>query len=230
MWLVVHVPKTAGTSFRHALEQYFGPDNVIRDYGRNAAATTEVVRNHLYKPGQARPLDELVQELSGCSRKVLVGHFPASKYGEFFEPQKMISFVRDPLIRTCSEFMHRKRNTTFDGSFSEFISTSSMINVQSRFLRGIPVESMVGLTERYCESLKYINETFQLELRAMKRNIGKKGGGQKLAENLSGHELELFHKLNGEDLELYKSATQRFDDLKIPKSKGNQFMNWWNGR
>jgi len=230
MWLVVHVPKTAGTSFRHALEQFFGPDNVILDYGRNAAATTEIVRNHLYKPAQAKPLNELVQELSGRSKKVLIGHFPVSKYVDFFEPKNIISFVRDPLIRTCSEYMHRRRNASFEGSFCDFISASNMINIQSRFLQGIPVESVVGLTEQYCESLMYINEAFQLELRVMKRNVGKKGGGQKFAENLSNHELEFFRELNEKDLKLYLCATQRFNALKRPKSKGNQLMNWWKDR
>ena len=47
MWLVVHVPKTAGTSFRWALDKCFGESNVVRDYGRKADATSDVVRERL---------------------------------------------------------------------------------------------------------------------------------------------------------------------------------------
>ena len=230
MWLVVHVPKTAGTSFRQALERYFGPDKVIRDYGRNAEATTDVVRNHLYSDGKQKPLNELIQVISNNSRKVLVGHFPVRKYISYFEPENIISFVRDPLTRTCSEYMHRMKNSSFEGTFCDFMREPSIRNIQSRFLEGIPEESMIGLTEHYRESLMYINASFQFKLSTLKRNVDRKGGGQKFVENLSKQELGLFHKLNKKDIELYKRVKQRFDALDIPKHSGNRFINWLNGR
>ncbi len=230
MWLVVHVPKTAGTSFRQALERYFGPDKVIRDYGRNAEATTDVVRDHLYSTGKPKPLSELVQVIADSSNKVLIGHFPVRKYANYFAPENIISFVRDPLTRTCSEYVHRMRNASFEGSFCDFMSEPGVKNIQSRFLEGIPEESMIGLTEQYCESLLYINESFQFKLNTLKRNVDRKGGGQKFAENLSRPERELFHKLNKEDLELYKCATQRFDSFDISPSTGLRFFKWLNGK
>jgi len=230
MWLVVHVPKTAGTSFRHALERYFGSKKIVCDYGYNEKATTGVVRDHLYSAGEPKPIGELVQTLSDGSSKVLVGHFPVRKYADYFVPQNIIGFMRDPLIRTCSEYMHRIRNASYDGSFSDFMREPSIKNIQTRFLVGMPEEAMIGLTEQYHESLLYINQSFQFKLSTLKRNVDRKGGGQKFAESLSRHELELFHELNMEDIELYKRATQRFDTLDIPRTMGMRLMKKWSDR
>ena len=43
MWLVVHIPKTGGTSFRWALEKYFGESKVIDEDGRPVLAADLVV-------------------------------------------------------------------------------------------------------------------------------------------------------------------------------------------
>lgn len=230
MLLVVHVPKTAGTSFREALDNYFGPDKVVRDYGHNVEATTEVVRNHLYANGEPKPIGDLLQVISDDSKKVLIGHFPARKYADYFEPQNIIGFMRDPLIRACSEYMHHMRNDSYEGSFCEFMDEDGIRNIQTRFLEGMPEESIIGLTEQYRESLMYINKTFQLKLSPLKRNIDRKGGGQKFAKSLSQHELELFNKLNEKDLELYRCATERFARLDIPETTGKRFFKWLNGR
>ena len=228
MWLVVHVPKTAGTSFRQALEKHFGPTRVIRDYGKNAEATTEVVREHLYNDADSKSLDELIEVISNSPAKVLVGHFPVRKYARFFQEKNILTFVRDPLVRTCSEYLHRSRNASYKRSFSDFVAESSIRNIQSRFLQGVPDGSFIGVTEKYRESLAYINDSFQMRLTAMRRNVDKKGGGHRFAENLSRGELELFGELNKNDLALYKRATQRFDALDIPETLGLRFINWWN--
>jgi len=227
MWLVVHVPKTAGTSFRKALEKYYGPTRVIRDYGKNAEATTKVVKDHLYNDAGSKPLDELIEVISSSPAKVIVGHFPVRKYARYFRPENILTFVREPLVRTCSEYLHRIRNASYEGSFSDFMAKSSIRNIQSRFLQDVPEESFIGVTEKYRETLAYINDAFQMRLTALKRNVDRKGGGHKFAENLSRDELELFGELNKKDLALYKSATQRFDALDMPKTSGSRSINWW---
>jgi hypothetical protein len=224
MWLVVHVPKTAGTSFRQALEQYFGPDRVIRDYGRDAETTTKIVQDYLYRAEKPKSPAELVQAISDDSKKILVGHFPVRKYAGYFAPQNIICFVRDPLIRTCSEYLHRMRNSSFDGTFCDFISKPGIKNIQSRFLQGIPEESVIGLTEHYRESLIYINDFFKFKLNTLRRNVDRKGGGQKFAENLSKHELDLFYKLNEKDQKLYDNALHGFSALDIQKSTFGRFL------
>jgi len=213
MWLVVHMPKTAGTSFRWALENYFGKTQVIRDYGPHENTTSEVVREHLYSGDEMKGPGTLVAEISGQSMDVLVGHFPLERYTDCFEAQNIIAFVRDPLVRMCSEYLHRLKNKSFTDSFSEFLQRPSYQNLQSRFLKGVSEETFIGVTEHYAESLQLINRAAQWNLSTRKKNVGRRGGGKKMAANLSVHESDLFYKMNVDDVELYNFITQRFANL-----------------
>ena len=44
--------------------------------------------------------------------------------------------------------------------------------------------------------------------------MGRRGGGQKFAEKLSEHELDLFYKMNAQDKVLYQRVIRRFATLK----------------
>ena len=213
MWLVVHTPKTAGTSLRWALEKYFGKSNIIRDYGPNSNVTADIVREHLYSSDESKGPESLVAGISSEKKKVLIGHFPLQRYAGFFEAQNIITFVRDPLVRTCSEYLHRIKDKSFTSSFSEFSQRPAYQNLQSRFLQGVSEDSFIGITEKYSESLQHINHIAQWNLLTRKKNLGRRGGGQKFAEKLSVHESDLFYKMNAEDVGLYRFATQRFSVL-----------------
>jgi len=44
--LFIHIPKTAGTSFRVAAEKYFGEDNTFYDYSAKSPETSaEILEN-----------------------------------------------------------------------------------------------------------------------------------------------------------------------------------------
>jgi len=214
MWLVVHTPKTAGTSFRWSLEKYFGKSNIIRDYGPHSSVTSDVVQEHIYCGGESKGAKSLVTEISNDGKRILIGHYPLQKYADFFNAQNIIAFVRDPLVRMCSEYLHRVKNKAFTGTFPEFLQRPGYQNLQSRFLNGLAEETFVGVTERYSESLQFINDAAQWKLSTRKKNVGRRGGGRKLAENLSAHETELFYKMNAADVDLYKSIIQRFTALR----------------
>jgi hypothetical protein len=213
MWLVVHTPKTAGTSLRWALEKYFGKSNIIRDYGPQSDTTSVVVRKHLYSGDDSKGPGSLITEISGDTNRILIGHFPLRKYAEHVEAQNIITFVRDPLVRTCSEYLHRIKNKTFTGTFSEFLQRPGYQNMQSRLLKGVTEDTFIGITEHYAESLERINHIARWNLLARKKNMGRRGGGQKFAEKLSAHELDLFYKMNAQDEELYQLAIRRFATL-----------------
>lgn len=102
----IHVPKTAGTSFTHALERTFSHDRLAWDYGARSPRTTPWVRTHVYEsPDRERFVDELL------SRRVVVlgGHVGWPHYGDVFSPQRTIAFVRDPVERMVSEWCDRDR-------------------------------------------------------------------------------------------------------------------------
>ena len=215
MWLVVHTPKTAGTSLRWALEKYFGKLNIIRDYGPHSNVTADIVREHLYSGDESKGPESLVAEVSSEKKKALIGHFPFQRYADCFEAQRIITFVRDPLVRMCSEYLHRIKDKSFTGSFSEFLQRPVYQNLQSRFLQGVSEDTFIGITEKYPESLQHINHIAQWSLATRKKNVGRRGGGQKFAETLSVHESDLFYKMNAEDAELYRVATERFSALGV---------------
>lgn len=217
IWLVIHIPKTAGTSFRWALEKRFGKHQVVRDYGPEANATSPLVLDHLYNSD--RTVDgrsALIETMKNGSGKIIIGHFPLEKYAMFFEPERIIAFVRDPLVRTCSEYLHRVRHGMFEGSLSEFFQIPAFQNQQARLLRGLSKQSFIGLTERYNDALKRINAANSWNLPKLKKNIGRKGGGRKLAESLATPELDYFYKVNQQDMDLYEASRLRFESTETP--------------
>jgi hypothetical protein len=224
MWLVLHIPKTAGTSLRWALDKYFGKSEVIRDYGPDAPATSDIVREYLYSGDESKGPGRLVSRISNDSKKVLIGHFQLKKYADFFETRNIMTFVRDPLVRMCSEYLHRKEHGKFSGSFSEFIQVPGYQNVQLGYLDSVSERVFVGITEHYDESLRYVNHATGWNLVNLKRNVRQNGGGRKFAENLSVHELELFYRMNAADMDMYKSVTRQFDALEKPDVKGKSFF------
>lgn len=226
MWLVIHIPKAAGTSFRWSLEKYFGKNRIIRDYGQEASATTDVVREHLYSGDKSKNAATLINALERRHARVLVGHFPLAKYAKFFEPGKIVTFVREPLIRSCSEYLHRVRNGTFEGSLIDFFQRPGFQNQQSRLLKCVPGQAFIGIAEQYGDSLRRINFTNKWKLKTRKKNVGHQGGGQKLAESLSLVELEYFNGVNQKDLKFYRDSVQKFEAMEVQVDKTTGFLNW----
>ena len=226
MWLVLHIPKTAGTSLRWTLEKSFGKSEVIRDYGPDAKETSKVVREHLYSGDESKGPNTLVTDISSHRKMVLIGHFPLQKFAGFFEAKNIVTFVREPLVRMCSEYLHRIKNKTFTGTFSEFVQKPEFQNSQIEYLCGISAESLIGVTEHYDQSLQYLNRKTHWSLSARKKNVGRHGGGQKFAENLSRHELDLFYKINADDVGLYQSAIRRLAACEPPDPTDANFIDW----
>ena len=210
MWLVIHIPKTAGTSLRWALEKQFGKSQIIRDYGASPTNTSDIVRKYIYEESQSSGPAELIKEMTDRGSKVLMGHVPLQKYAAYFEPENIITFVRDPLIRICSEYLHKTRHASFSKSFSDYLQKPGIQNQQSGLLEGASAEMVVGITNQYRASIKLINSTFDWKLKTLKKNVAKSKGGQRFAENLSKPELDVFYELNKKDMSLYQMAEQSF--------------------
>jgi len=229
MLLVVHIPKTAGTSLRLALQQRFGLARVARDYGPQSDFTTEAVQRHMYqKPTKASARD-LVTELKDSGYAALIGHFPYSRYGRFFKGDRSIAFVREPLERSCSEYLHKTTNGTLQGTFEEFMQLPPQQNLQSRFLNGHSGEMFLGLTEHYRASMQSLNERFELRLKTRKVNVGTSGGGARYLESLPSELIQQFYELNSKDLELYESLTKRMELQPKKLRPQSTFLRRWLG-
>ncbi|QIL89859.1 hypothetical protein GNX18_08920 [Microbulbifer sp. SH-1] len=207
-YIFVHIPKTAGTSFRLAADSFFGRTNVCRDYGPKSPETSHIVKQWVIE-AQDKWLFKKAFERSGY--RLLTGHFHASAYSPLFGTCRMITFVREPLQRLVSEYKHMVRNYGYEKSFEDFYRAPHNINRQQRILGQQQWASLgfIGLTERYDESLQLLRRKYKLDIPNLRENLGRAGLAERY-EIPAAQEQELRH-LNAEDIALYDAISSQFD-------------------
>jgi hypothetical protein len=90
-WVSYHIPKTAGTSFRVALQQAFGDDSFFGVYESSGANELSLGQQIWLPP----------------KRSVIHGHFrPHSRHKNLFRNAKRITWLRDPIKRMWSQLNH----------------------------------------------------------------------------------------------------------------------------
>lgn len=205
----LHIPKTAGTSFRLGAERYFGCERVVYDYGKNSTATTSLVVDSLYE----EPMD-FWQFKKGCetgNAAMVGGHVNIARFVSLLGAGNSVTFLRDPLQRMASEYAHFVRHYEYKGSFHDFYSRPIMHNRQRKILHGVDVEAVgfVGLTERYADSLKLLNARYGIAIPQREDNRGRK----RLEEGhtISAEDEAAFRRLNKRDIRLYEQAVALFD-------------------
>jgi hypothetical protein len=92
----VHVPKTAGTSFRHILFSAYGKDSVLEDYAEDPVNPCSIAS---MDPGAY--LRSPILNLEGYD--VVHGHFHPNKYS-FIDNSAYITFLREPIDNVFSIF------------------------------------------------------------------------------------------------------------------------------
>lgn len=212
VWLMplffVHIPKTAGTSFRLGAELYFSKEKIVYDYTKNSNETSPVVFELLYED-----LKDLWEFKNVCEQRntaMIGGHVSIGRFVSLFGTNQTLTFLRDPLQRIASEYAHFVRHYEYTGSFQEFYSLPVMQNRQKAHLKGVALEAIgfVGLTENYAESLDILNAHYGIKIPLREDNRGK--------QNLSAiHEISFddeveLKRLNKEDLHLYQQASKLF--------------------
>ncbi|WP_150111603.1 FkbM family methyltransferase [Oscillatoria nigro-viridis] len=101
----VHLPKTAGSTFRQILIQVYGSEQVFCDYFLDGF--TEKV--------ESRPVTHALEWISPQHR-VIHGHFPVSKYKEYFPEAKWIIWLRNPILKLISYYFFQKGIPATDDS------------------------------------------------------------------------------------------------------------------
>lgn len=200
--IFVHIPKTAGTSFRASAEAWFGKRRLLFDYGSQARKTSRVFRD--YEVGRLG-WSCVVNKVAKSS--FVTGHFPASRYLNDFDPVCFCTFVRDPVQRTISQYFHHKQALGYAEGIEIFIEDVRFHDQQHRLLAGLPIERMgfVGVTEAYADSLAVFNASFGTSLQVEFRNQREKS----TKENTVSPELVgRIKELNARDLKLYCAAQQ----------------------
>jgi hypothetical protein len=203
MIISVHVPKCAGTSFRHVLESLCGPQ-VWYNYGT------------IFSRGQARA--DLVPE----GARFIHGHFLADAFDDLFPQRRLVTWVRHPIERVVSNYHHFLRapdmrddccRALHEGKLGleAFAELEWMRNESTRYLAGKPVEDFefVGITERFGESIGQFCRTFGYRdvVRHPRVNInpGRVSESYALPDRVRARLLEL----NRDDLGWYARAAER---------------------
>jgi len=210
MHFFVHIPKTAGTSFRIAAERYFSSERVVCDYGEHSPVTSECVQQHLYQP-EKEDKAGFLQHCQAHQVRLIAGHKAVARYAGDVGILNVISFLREPLERAYSGYLHFKRDGRFRGTFREFCQDKRQQNTHRRMLGNLSLHALgfVGLTEAYKESLRMINRINGWKLR--KRHVNRSRFLEPGPKTISTEDRQVFNDLNGNDIKLYEDARWWFE-------------------
>jgi hypothetical protein len=148
MIVSVHVPKCAGTSFRHLVDRIYG---ATAWYNYGTIFSRDQCRLELVPPGTA----------------FIHGHFIADSFDDIFPERTLITWVRDPVERVVSNYHHFLRSPDMRDdccralhekklNLREFADLDWMRNMGCRYLANKPVEDFkfAGIAERFAESMQ----------------------------------------------------------------------------
>lgn len=204
----VHVPKTAGTSFRHALVHQLGAEALALDYGPKAKETSPLVKQLVY---ETPDIPRLRQAMIDAGLKVLCGHVPADRYADVFGRRNLLVIVRDPIQRLVSEYQHFRRHHGETRGFLEFFRDNRFVDHQVRMAGAVaPADyGFVGVTERYAETVAAANRQYGWNLPVVQVNLGRPSlnTAYRLEPALEAEVAEL----NRLDLEFYQAAVAEFE-------------------
>lgn len=201
--IFVHIPKTAGTSFRSAASEYYGKDRILNDYGYESEETSEAVLKHYYQDEDA----DLLRDASK-SYQLISGHYPASRYSVIFADAPVVVFIREPIARVVSEYNHLCNLNGYKGSLRSFYSKEIYQDRQYKLLAGLSLEELafVGITDEYDLSLSIFNDLFEANLQS--QNINKGHYQNNNISDLSKEEVDEIAELNQKDIALYQAAKE----------------------
>lgn len=217
----LHIPKTAGTSFRNILKSVYGDK--------------QVARFDINNKGVVRLNEEIYTKSELPGFRVLHGHFAyESITGQFKLPDnyKLITWVRDPVKRVLSNYFYlesrlkeilneEKKNlnilSKLQRSLIEYARAEINRNRQSKFLAGCPLSSFdfIGIQEYFDPEIQRLAQVLQWQHIPDTLHHNKTSGAQ---NNIESDILAEILDLNLDDMHLYEEAV-KIRDRKI--SNGN---------
>ena len=200
----IHIPKTAGLSFREILFKVYGKDGV---YAKN--------RGELQKEGIT------IEGSIPKSIRVFHGHLHYAELKGIIGPEsRIITWFREPVKRVISnyyynithEFPKRKLENPDLKKFSleEFIEKPNRQNVMSQFLEGISLEKIffLGFQEDFNSDLGILARKLSWEDENWKKNerLNDNSKVRDSAPETSQEIIDRIKEVNQKDIELYHRA------------------------
>jgi hypothetical protein len=203
MIVSVHVPKSAGTSFRRVLEEVCGA-RIWFNYGT------------IFSREQAKA------DLVPAGTKFIHGHFLADAFDDLFPDRRLVTWVRDPVERLLSNYHHFLRSPDMRDDccrallerkldLRQFADLEWMRNYTAHYLANKPVGAFafVGIAERFEESIRLFCESFGFRdaTRIPRDNTNPERAGEAYA--LSPEDRAYIRERNAGDLAWYAEASAR---------------------
>lgn len=205
MIVSVHVPKSAGTSFKRVL--------------------TEVCHARIwFNYGSIFAREQARAGVVPDGTEIIFGHFLADAFDDLYPDRTLITWVRHPVERVVSHYHHFRRAPDMrDGccrdlhdrnlSLLEFASLEWMCNETSRYLSYKPVRAFefVGIAESFDESMGQFCDHFGFRRpsRMPVENTNPLRAGSRY--DLSARERDHILACNQDDLAWYEEALARHD-------------------
>lgn len=244
MIISLHIPKTAGTTFRTYLDAVF-PGDVLLDYPRTTADLIRRFRDYAAKadPVAAKSEFKLPRSPEGMARfrqlldadhvRVIHGHFRRGKYSMIYPDGDYITWVREPLARACSHFLfHRCTISSPDDqenvlihagklSFQEWIEKPAHINQQYNFTGDGALEKFkfIGLVEEFDASIAAFNRIFGISGASVPAARLNANPDKDTSSVLDPATETRFKALNAADYDLYRRVWERYHPLKTDSCK-----------
>lgn len=241
----VHIPKTAGTSFRRILKNEYGNERVARidaPLGKGSTSRKEPI----LRVNEVRREDCTIP----ARLEVIHGHFNIEQLGTMIElppTAKRITWLRDPVERVISNYYYLRERlraelneaqkglnilSKMQRSLIEYARAEKNRNRQSKFLAGTPLEDFdfVGIQEHYAEDVaalaKALAWTHEVNIPQYNHTSNKPKVGQEIRDEIAS--------LNAEDVALYERGLAlraartgkpklELVSLHIPKTGGTSF-------
>lgn len=217
MIVSIHIPKTAGTSFREGLKRQFGR-RLLTDYGDRPLSDSISDRwRRLKTLMKVRSrADDLVANYDAVH-----GHFIATKYFPLGDRAVFCAFFRDPVERVVSHYRHVLRNPNPDNpvwahggptgmTLGQYASLPRQQRVYALFTSGLPMDrfTFVGLTEEYKTSLDLFQAIFGVDIEYHHVNVD-----ERVPDNIPPDELTTVKASQHMNYRIYDAARRRFDTL-----------------
>ncbi len=203
MIISVHIPKTAGVSFRLMLAQLFG-EGFVQHYWEITDA-------------QGRVLHDIP-----ANATCVHGHFVAQVVADRYPGAPLITWVRDPVERVVSSYHHRLRNPDWRHpvcvelhrmklSVEQYAEIELVRNEMARFMGTKRPEdfAFIGLVEEIDASMGRFFEQFGLPRVDVPRenvNPERRAWRYELSESTRRRILEL----NARDAAIYEACRERW--------------------
>lgn len=213
----LHIPKTAGTSFRTELLIFFGESKVF-------PSNNDLKKLNGHYPHRDQ-LTELLYEKQ--ESEIVTGHYGIDVFYDLNSKINVLTFFREPIARAISNLKHHQRNNKKfkDMTLMEIAQLNEggnpeILNRQVDMLSGgkgrdlnaaienLKTLSFVGLTEEYAKSIELCNKMMGWELKGDQfTNKGNSEQDQQITDELLGFLTEN----NQLDIQLYEAAVERFE-------------------